>query len=249
MSESISRREALKTIGVGALAASLGCAASASALAAEGAELSTVLPASQAYELPPLPYAFDALQPVLNESLVRIHYAKHSAAYFDGLNTTLRKLEAARAADEFSRVRALSRDLAFSGSGAVLHALYWMGLKPGEQSRPKGTLAAAMNRDFGSFEAFRQQLLEASKQVQGSGWGILAYEPVGRRLLILQAENHQNMTIWGARPLLAVDVWEHAYYLQYENRRAEYVDKLFTIIDWAAVSARYATAVLLTKQL
>jgi Fe-Mn family superoxide dismutase len=241
MSESISRRNALKTIGLGALAASLSCAAGGSALADDDPAIQMPPPAPRAYELPPLPYAFGALQPVLDEKLVRIHYARHSAGYFRGLNATLKDLEAARAAGEFSRIRALSRDLAFNGSGAVLHALYWMGLKPGEQSEPKGTLAAAINRDFGSPGALRRQLLEAAKHVHGSGWGILAFEPVGRRLLVLQAENHQNMTIWGVQPLLAIDVWEHAYYLQYENRRAEYLEKIFTIINWPAVSARYAT--------
>ena len=88
-----------------------------------------------------------------------------------------------------------------------------------------------------------RSLLAASKQAHGSGWGILAYEPTGRRLLILQAENHQDLTIWGVRPLLVIDVWEHAYYLQYENRRGEYLDKIFMVIDWPAVSARYAEAI------
>jgi len=109
---------------------------------------------------------------------------------------------------------------------------------------PIGALAEAVKRDFESLEAFRGQFLAAAKKVEGSGWAILAYEPMGRRLLILQAEKHQNLTIWGVIPLLACDVWEHAYYAQYQNRRSEYVDNFYKLIDWPAVAGRYTSAAL-----
>ena len=109
---------------------------------------------------------------------------------------------------------------------------------------PPAPLRQALTRDFGSTEAFHSQFTQAAKKVEGSGWAILAYEPMGRRLLILQAEKHQNLAIWGVVPLLACDVWEHAYYAQYQNRRADYVDNFYKLIDWPAVAARFAAATL-----
>jgi Fe-Mn family superoxide dismutase len=245
MSGTISRREAVKVIGLGALGVSLGCAASGSAVAQDPRPdtAPAALAGPQPYGLPPLTYGFDALAPVLDERIVHIHYSEHTAGYVRGLNATLKKLEAARESGDFTNVRPLSRDLAFHGSGVVLHTLYWNSLDPGGPREPGGALRAAIDRDFGSFAAFRKQLAAASNQVEGNGWGILAYEPVGRKLLVLQAENHHNLTIWGVVPLLAIDVWEHAYYLQYENRRSEYVDRILTIIDWPSVAARYDDAV------
>lgn len=115
-------------------------------------------------------------------------------------------------------------------------------MQPSGPSEPGGEFRRVLERDFGSFGAFRAQFLAATKRVEGSGWGVLAYEPMGARLLILQAEKHQSLTIWGAVPLLVCDVWEHAYYAQYQNRRADYVDNFFKLIDWPAVVRRYAAA-------
>jgi Fe-Mn family superoxide dismutase len=155
-----------------------------------------------------------------------------------GLNSTLEKLEEARAAGDHSWIKALSRDLAFHGSGHVLHSLYWVSMTP-RKTEPKGKLLSAIERDFRSFDVFKAQFLAASKAVEGSGWGLLVYEPMGKTLLVLQAEKHQDLAIWGAVPLLACDVWEHAYYIQYQSRRAEYVDNFFTVIDWDGVGRRY----------
>jgi len=194
------------------------------------------------YTLPPLPYPYDALAPKIDEETLRTHHDKHHAGYVRGLNATLEKLEEARAAGDHTWIKALSRDLAFHGSGHVLHSLYWVSMTPRE-TEPKGKLLSALGRDFGSFEAFKAQFLAASKKVEGSGWGLLVYEPLGDRLLVLQVEKHQDLTIWGVVPLVACDVWEHAYYLQYRNRRADYVDNFFTLIDWPAVAGRYENAV------
>jgi Fe-Mn family superoxide dismutase len=195
------------------------------------------------YELPKLPYGFDALAPEIEERVLRIHYEKHHAGYVNGLNATLKKLEQARAANDFAQIKALSRDLAFHGSGHVLHTLYWNSMRPAPGApEPEGALRAALERHFGSFAAFKAQFLAAAKDVEGSGWAVLAWEPTDGRLLIVQSEKHQNLTIWGVTPLMVCDVWEHAYYLQYQNRRADYVDNFFKLIDWAAVVRRYEAA-------
>jgi len=120
----------------------------------------------------------------------------------------------------------------------VLHTLYWHSMTPGGSGGPRGDLRRMIDRDFGSFAAFKSHFLAATKAVEGSGWGVLAYEPMGERLLVLQAEKHQNLTIWGVTPLMVCDVWEHAYYVQYQNRRADYVDAFFGLIDWPGTAQR-----------
>jgi len=158
------------------------------------------------------------------------------------LNKALDELAKARAEGNFGAIQALSRDLAFHGSGHILHTLYWNSMKPGEPTLPEGSLAEAVDRDFGSFDQFKGQFTAASKQVEASGWGVLGYEPMERRLLIMQAEKHQNLTFWGIVPLMVCDVWEHAYYLKYENNRGDYVDAFFNIIDWESTAKRYEMA-------
>lgn len=238
MSELVSRRDMMKSVGLGALAFSMG---GETASGVQGSQLEVPMP--KKYELPDLPYAYDALAPALAEEILRVHHDKHHAGYVKGLNATLKKLEQVRAAGDLAQIKALSRDLAFHGSGHVLHTLYWNSMKPGGPAKPQGRLLGLLQRDFGSFSAFKEQFLAATKKVEGSGWGVLVYEPMGRRLVVLQIEKHQNLTIWGAVPLLVCDVWEHAYYVQYQNRRSDYVDNFFGIIDWPSVAARCARAV------
>lgn len=157
-----------------------------------------------------------------------------------GLNTALEKLEKARKEGNFENIKSLSRDLAFNGSGVVLHWIYFSTLGPKAGGKPTGKLAEAIDRDFGSYDVFWKQFAQASKDVEASGWGVLAWEPFSKRLVILQAEKHQNLTSWGAMPLMVCDVWEHAYYLKYQNRRAEYVDAFPQIIDWKKVEERFS---------
>jgi len=228
MSE-MSRREWL---GLGALAAGLGAfAGAADAAEAPGA--------AGEYELPKLPYGYDALAPAIEEKVLRLHHTKHHAAYVKGLNATLAALAKAREAGELGAVSGLSRALAFHGSGHALHALYWNSMRPGAATQPEGALRDALVRDFGSVEKFTAHFAAAAKAVEGSGWAILVHEPLGRRLVVLQVLNHQNLTIWGAAPLMVCDVWEHAYYLQYANDRAAYVDAFMKIIDWPGTAKRY----------
>jgi Fe-Mn family superoxide dismutase len=197
-----------------------------------------------AHELPALPYAYDALEPYIDEQTMRLHHDIHHAGYVKGLNNAEAKLQEARAAGDFALIKHWSREAAFHGSGHLLHSIFWPNMIAASEAKaaPKGALAEAIERDFGSFDAFKAQFIAASGAVEGSGWGILAYRPADDALVILTAEKHQNLTQWGVVPLLVLDVWEHAYYLKYQNRRGEYVKNFFNIINWDDVAGRYEKA-------
>lgn len=194
------------------------------------------------YSLPDLPYDYGALEPVYDGHVLELHHGKHHAAYVAALNKTLERLADARASADFEAIVGLEKTLAFNLSGHVLHSLFWKNLSPEGGGSPNGALAAAIDRSFGSFEGFRQQLTQATVTVQGSGWGALAWEPVGQRLIVEQIYDHQGNTGAGSMPLLVIDAWEHAYYLQHENRRQDYVSGLWEIIDWSNVEGRFARA-------
>jgi Fe-Mn family superoxide dismutase len=193
------------------------------------------------YTLPELPYKANALEPHLSGEIITIHHDKHHAAYVKGLNTALAGLEEARKKGDFSGVQSLSRALAFHGSGHILHTLYFANLTP-KSSPPTGMLLDAIKEQFGSVEALTGQLGEATSSVAGSGWGILAYEPMGRRLLVMQVEKHENQVVCGAAPLLVIDAWEHAYYLQYQNRRPDYIKAIWNVINWEEAGRRFEKA-------
>ena len=198
------------------------------------------------YLLPGLPYATGALEPLYEERMLKLHHEKHHQAYVDGLNKTLMLLDAARKDRDYSSVRGLSGLLAFNGSGHVLHCLFWRSMRPLEGRagavEPPSELAKAMEKSFGTVEAARAHFAAAAKDVEGGGWAVLAWEPVGDRLVVLQCEKHQNLTVWGVTPLLVCDVWEHAYYLQYQNRRGEFVDNFMKLANWEFAAARLAMA-------
>jgi len=196
------------------------------------------------YSLPNLPYAYNALEPYMDEATVRLHHGKHHAAYVNGLNASLEKLSGARQKGDFSAIRALSLAVAFHGSGHILHSLFWESMCEKERGvEPKsGALFEAIVRDFGSIESFKKQFSEAAKTVEGSGWAILAYEPAGGRLLILQAENHQKQAFQGATPILCLDVWEHAYYISYKSDRGKYVESWWNICNWRGAEERLNVA-------
>lgn len=196
------------------------------------------------HELPKLPYAPNALEPVIDERTVTIHHDKHHAGYVRGLNAAETALADARKAGDHKLVTHWERQLAFHGAGHILHSIYWMNMIAPVQAKgkPSGALMQAIDRDFGGFDPFWAQLAAATKGVEGSGWGILAWNPLFRRLVILQAEKHENLTQWGAIPLLVIDVWEHAYYLKYQNLRADYVDAFIKVVNWDDVAARFTAA-------
>ena len=194
------------------------------------------------HELPDLPYAYDALEPFLNEQTMRLHHDKHHAGYVKGLNEAEEKVKAAQDAGDFSGLRSVCDALAFNYSGHLLHSLFWSNMSPDGGGEPEAELATEINKDFASFATFKAQFLEASNSVQGSGWGVLAWQPLGSQLVILQAEKHQNLAQWGVTPILVLDVWEHAYYLQYQNRRADFTEAFCDVINWDDVAARLAAA-------
>jgi Fe-Mn family superoxide dismutase len=195
------------------------------------------------YSLPDLPYDYAALEPAIVGQILELHHDKHHAGYVTGANTTLEKLEEARSKGDFGALVGLEKTLAFNISGHVLHSLYWQNLSPDGGGRPDGDLGDAIKEHFGSFDGFSKQLTNATTTVQGSGWGVLAYEPTGKKLIITQVYDHQGNVGVGATPLLVFDAWEHAWYLQYKNVKADYVDALWKIVNWQDVAARYAAAV------
>ena len=194
------------------------------------------------YSLPDLEYDYGALEPHISGQIMELHHGKHHAAYVAGANATLEAMEQARAAGSFASINMLEKNLAFHVSGHVLHSIFWKNLSPEGGGMPAGELAEAVARDFGSFEAFRAQLTNATNLVQGSGWGVLALEPVSKRLIIEQVYDHQGNVAQGSVPLLVVDSWEHAYYLQYQNRKPEFVEAVWNLVNWEDVAARYAAA-------
>ena len=199
------------------------------------------------YTLPDLPYDYGALEPHLNGQILELHHGKHHAAYVAGANSTLDRLAEARDTGDFGAIVGLEKTLAFNVSGHMLHSLYWTMMSPDGGGRPDGELATAIDEDFGSFEAFHKQLSAATTLVQGSGWGVLSYEPLAGRLLVEQVYNHHENIVAGSVPLLAFDAWEHAYYLQYRNVRADYVAAMWKVVNWADVAARHTAATRLAE--
>lgn len=192
------------------------------------------------YALPELGYDHGALEPHLSGAILELHHGKHHAAYVNGANATLEKLEAARAGGDYAAIVGLEKTLAFNVAGHVLHSTYWRNLSPDGGGKPEGDLAAAIDEFFGSFDQFQRHLSEATTTVQGSGWGVLAWEPLAGRLNVEQVYQHQEATAPGSIPLLVIDAWEHAYYLQYKNVRADYVAAIWNVVDWNDVADRFA---------
>ena len=189
------------------------------------------------YAVSPLSFTYDALEPVIDEKTVDLHYNFHHKAYAAAANRAEEGLAKARDTNDFALVKFYEKELAFQLSGHILHTIYWSNLA-GKGIEPQGDLAKSINADFGSYQKLKGQLVAATTAVEASGWGLLGYHPVIRKLMVLQVENHQKLTAWGIVPLLVLDVWEHAYYLKYQNRRPEYVGNLFNIINWNGVAER-----------
>ncbi|HVX96974.1 MAG TPA: superoxide dismutase [Polyangia bacterium] len=194
------------------------------------------------YTLPELPYAVGALEPHLSARIVELHHGKHHAAYVAGANTALEKLEEARSKGDFAAIAALERALAFNVSGHVLHSIFWTNLAPKAGGKPDGALAQAIDKDFGSFDAFKKQLTAAASTIMGSGWAALVWEPLAKKLLVTQIYDHQGNLANGSTPLLVLDAWEHAFYLQYENRKVDFFEAVWNLWNWPDVARRFAEA-------
>jgi Fe-Mn family superoxide dismutase len=228
------RREFLATTtGLAATAGFMG-APLASAMAAPGNGGGEV----QSYELPPLPYDYDALEPYIDEQTMRLHHDMHHAGYVRGLEKAERALAEARASGDYGEVQYWSREAAFNGGGHYLHSMFWKVMAPPDEGgggEPEGMLRSALERDFGSFDQFKAHFSAAAGAVEGSGWGLLHLRPSDGRFVILQAENQHKLSSWGIVPVLGIDVWEHAYYLKYNNRRGDYIDAWWNVVNWNQV--------------
>lgn len=193
------------------------------------------------YKLPELPYDFSALEPHYSAKVLELHHGKHHAAYVTGANTTLQKLDEAREKGDFAAINQLQRSLAFHLSGHVLHSLLWKNMSPKGGGEPDGDLGAAIKEFFGSFDHYKRQLTEAAMNIQGSGWGALAWEPLGKRLVVEQVYDHQGNVGNGTVPLQVLDMWEHAYYLQYKTEKKDWVAAYWKLVNWPDVAKRLAS--------
>ena len=195
------------------------------------------------YELPDLPYDYDALEPHISGEIMQLHHDKHHATYVAGANTALEKLEKAREEGaDANEIRALSKNLTFNLGGHTNHSIVWKNLSPNGGGEPTGELTEAINRDFGSFEKFKDHFSAAATGLQGSGWAVLGYDHIAGRLIIEQLTDQQGNVSVDFTPLLMLDMWEHAFYLQYKNVKADYVKAVWNVFNWEDVVERYARA-------
>jgi Fe-Mn family superoxide dismutase len=201
------------------------------------------------YTLPDLSYDYGALAPAISGRIMELHHSKHHLAYVNGANSALTALEEARDKNDFTWVNKLQKDLAFNLACHVNHTVFWHNLSPEGGDKPDGEFGAAVDNFFGSFDAFRAHFTAAALGIQGSGWAILAWDVLGEKLIIEQLYDHQGNLATGSVPLLMLDMWEHAFYLDYVNVKADYVKAFWTIVSWPDVQARFDAARTQTKGL
>ncbi len=198
------------------------------------------------YKLPEMPYDFSALEPVISGQIMELHYTKHHQAYVTNLNAALEKYHEAATKSDVAQMIALQAAIKFNGGGHVNHSIFWTNLAPvskGGGTPPKGELADAINKTFGSIDQFIEKFSALTVAIQGSGWGWLGYDKGLKRLAMTTCANQDPLSTQGFVPLLGVDVWEHAYYLQYKNVRAEYVKNIWKIVNWQNVEERYQKSI------
>lgn len=196
----------------------------------------------QKYTLPELPYDYSALEPHISGKIMELHHDKHHNTYVNGANSALEKLEAAREADDLAAINQFSKDLAFNLGGHTNHSVFWTNMGPDGGGEPEGELAAAIAENFGSFAAFKKHFSAAATGLQGSGWAVLAWDSISSRLVIFQLFDQQGNVPVGVTPLLMLDMWEHAFYLDYLNVKADYVKAWWNVVNWENVSSRFANA-------
>lgn len=193
------------------------------------------------YELPDLGYEFDALEPAYSSELLELHYTKHHQGYVDGANATRAELASARESKDFDKLNQLQKNLAFNVSGHILHSIFWRNMSPhGKQSSMPKVLDEEICRSFGSLDAFRDQFLSSGTSIQGSGWAALTWEPVSKSLMVEQVYDHQGNIGNGTAPVLVMDMWEHAFYLQYRNEKKRWANAFWELINWQDVDSRLA---------
>jgi superoxide dismutase, Fe-Mn family len=194
------------------------------------------------YTLPDLAYDFAALEPHISGRIMQLHHGKHHAAYVAGANATLDLMAEAREKKDLTWINKLQKDLAFNLGGHVNHSIFWKNLSAGGGDKPTGELAAAIDEYFGSYDGFRAHFTANAMGIQGSGWSILAWDVLGQRLIIEQLYDQQGNLVAASVPLLMLDMWEHAFYLDYQNVKADYVAAFWNIVSWSDVQARFEAA-------
>ncbi|MFT4186754.1 MAG: superoxide dismutase [Micrococcaceae bacterium] len=194
------------------------------------------------YTLPDLTYDYGALEPSISGKIMELHHDKHHQAYVTGANTALEQLAEAREKEDLANVNKLQKDLAFNLAGHVNHTVFWRNMSPEGGDKPTGELGSAIDDQFGSFDAFRAHFTASALGIQGSGWSILAWDSLGQKLIIEQLYDHQGNLATGTIPLLMLDMWEHAFYLDYQNVKADYVKAYWDIVNWADIQDRFEAA-------
>ena len=194
----------------------------------------------------PLPYNENFLEPYMDAETMHLHYTYHHGGAVKAANKDMLMIKKALDENNLETVDYWTKKLSYHFSSHVLHSIFWTNLI-NKKTTPEGELLKRIEKDFGSYEKLKGYLAKTSKDLDGNGWGILGYQPYTDKLTIMQCENHEKLTQWGVIPLLVLDVWEHAYYLKYKNKRTDFVDALFNIINWDNAAQRLETAVKLTK--
>jgi len=195
-----------------------------------------------AYTLPELPYDYSALEPFVSGDIMVLHHDKHHKTYVDGANTAVAKLAEARAKGDFTTIGKLEKDLAFNLGGHMNHSAFWTMMAPANGAVPTGELAAALDEFFGSFDSFKAQFVQTALGIQGSGWAVLAWDPLGQCLQTWALSDHQANAPLAQIPVLLLDMWEHAFYLQYKNVKADYVNAWWNVVNWPEAQRRFDVA-------
>ncbi len=194
----------------------------------------------------PLPYSYTFLEPYMDAETLQLHHKYHHGGAVTGANKDLAMIQSSFEGSNMETVDYWTKKLSYHFSSHILHSIFWTNLT-NKRNEPKGELLKRIEQSFGSLDKLKKYIAATAKNVDGNGWGILAYQPYSDSLTILQCENHEKLTQWGSIPLLVIDVWEHAYYLKYKNKRGDFVDALFNIINWDNVADRLNTALKINK--
>jgi Fe-Mn family superoxide dismutase len=194
------------------------------------------------YTLPDLPYDYGALEPYISGQIMELHHDKHHAAYVKGANTALEQMAEARDKESFGTVNLLEKNLAFNLGGHINHSIFWPNMSPDGGDKPDGELGAAIDEFFGSFDGFRGQFAAAAGGLQGSGWSMLVWDTLGQRLNVMQLFDQQGNLPAAQIPIVLLDMWEHAFYLQYRNVKADYIKAWWNVVNWADATARFTAA-------
>jgi len=195
-----------------------------------------------AYTLPALPYDYSALEPHISARIMELHHSKHHQAYVDGANNALAQMAEARESGNFGAINKLEKDLAFHLGGHINHSIFWTNMQGHGAATPEGEISAAIDEFFGSYDAFKAHFTAVAMGIQGSGWAVLSWDPVGKQLVIQQLFDQQANTAQGTIPVLQLDMWEHAFYLDYQNVKGDYVTAFWNIVDWTNVQDRLTAA-------